>query len=168
MANFDDAVTTVLANEGGYIDNPDDTGGATNFGISKHYLNSVGRPCIDMHTYTRDEAILEYKRLWDSNHYNLIDNNQMATSLFSACVNLGQKIAVKLLQQAYTFIARRKITVDGILGIQTLEAINKFKNQDELLSQFRNNRSELYKSLFLNNPLKNKYFIKGWLKVSQI
>ncbi|WP_278002867.1 glycosyl hydrolase 108 family protein, partial [Bacillus thuringiensis] len=34
MKSIDDAITAVLANEGGYVNNPNDKGGETNYGIT--------------------------------------------------------------------------------------------------------------------------------------
>lgn len=35
MAQFEQAIQTILRNEGGYVNNPNDAGGETSFGISK-------------------------------------------------------------------------------------------------------------------------------------
>ena len=34
MSDFNDAIPTVLRHEGGFVDSPNDPGGATNFGVS--------------------------------------------------------------------------------------------------------------------------------------
>ena len=43
MADFKQAIAKVLKNEGGYVDNPNDLGGTTNFGISLRFLQSIDK-----------------------------------------------------------------------------------------------------------------------------
>lgn len=42
MSNFDLAIQTVLSHEGSFVADPYDIGGATNYGISLRWLQSVG------------------------------------------------------------------------------------------------------------------------------
>jgi lysozyme family protein len=58
-AVFVQAVQIVLQHEGGYVDNPADPGGATNFGISQRSY-----PNLDIKGLTRDEAATLYFRDW--------------------------------------------------------------------------------------------------------
>ena len=59
---FDTAVTAVLSYEGGYVNDPNDPGGETNWGISKRAY-----PNLDIRNLTRDRAIQIYRRdYWDS------------------------------------------------------------------------------------------------------
>lgn len=45
MSNFDDAFTYTIGNEGGYSNDPNDSGGPTNFGITIGDLSRfLGRP----------------------------------------------------------------------------------------------------------------------------
>lgn len=168
MANFQAAVKVVLENEGGYVNDPNDPGGETNFGITAKYLNHMGRPCKNMRDYTVDEAISEYRLLWNSMYYALIHDDALATSVFSAAINMGDKQAVKLLQRAYNSLTgdNAKLKDDGILGIQTLRSINQCEEKTGLLDAFKNTRSNFYRSLVEKNPTRFSRFLKGWLKVA--
>src|SRR5664280_1189786 len=55
MAQFLAAIQYVLLNEGGFSDDPNDPGGATNFGILQREL-----PGVDIRTITREQAISFY------------------------------------------------------------------------------------------------------------
>lgn len=58
---FETAVTEVLGEEGGYVDNPTDPGGETQWGISKRAF-----PETDIKNLTRDAAKALYKvYYWD-------------------------------------------------------------------------------------------------------
>uniref|UniRef100_UPI0039E582BF glycosyl hydrolase 108 family protein n=1 Tax=Klebsiella pneumoniae TaxID=573 RepID=UPI0039E582BF len=58
---FDDLIGRVLGHEGGYVNDPRDPGGETQFGISKRAY-----PNVDIKGLTRETAISIYKRdFWD-------------------------------------------------------------------------------------------------------
>jgi len=61
---FEDAFERLLGHEGGYIDNPKDPGGETNWGISKRSY-----PTVDIKNLTRWAAMDIYRRaFWDPVH----------------------------------------------------------------------------------------------------
>ncbi len=63
MENWEKAVDWVLSKEGGYIDDPKDPGGETNFGISKRKF-----PELDIKNLTKDTTKDIYRRTyWTSN-----------------------------------------------------------------------------------------------------
>lgn len=93
--DFTDAIDRVLANEGGYVNNPADPGGETNFGISKHSY-----PDVDIAGLTRDGAKAIYKRdFWDQ-----VDGDNLppaiAYQLLDFAVNGGIGTAIRKAQQA--------------------------------------------------------------------
>src|SRR3546814_17365189 len=60
-AGFDSAVARVFGDEGGFVDDPVDRGGATNFGIS-----SRAHPDVDVASLTREDAVtLCRERYWE-------------------------------------------------------------------------------------------------------
>jgi len=61
MANFDKVIDKVLINEGGYVNDPHDSGGETNFGISKRAY-----PNVNIKELTTAGAKSIYKKdYWD-------------------------------------------------------------------------------------------------------
>ena len=54
------------------------------------------------------------------------------------------------------------VTADGIVGNQTLSAINSHPNQRELFGKLWEKRRLFYLNLTVSNPTYNKY-IKGWM-----
>jgi lysozyme family protein len=62
VSYFDDAFALVIGVEGGYVNNPEDPGGETKFGISKRRY-----PTIDIKNLTIDQAKVIYRRdYWDA------------------------------------------------------------------------------------------------------
>lgn len=108
---FETAVTTVLAYEGGYVNDPQDPGGETNFGISKRAY-----PTLDIKNLTVDDAKAIYRRdYWQRCSCDLLPP-MLAMSVFDCAVNQGPAVAIKTLQQALGVVA------DGIIGPATMDA----------------------------------------------
>ena len=63
MSKFDEIIEGVLKHEGGYVNDPTDLGGETNFGITKRFY-----PDVDIKNLTEEGAKEIYKRdYWDKN-----------------------------------------------------------------------------------------------------
>ncbi len=87
MSTFDTAVTAVLSYEGGYVNDPNDPGGETNWRISKRAY-----PNLDIKNLTRDQAIQIYRRdYWDSLECDRFPP-LIAIALFDAAVNQGPSV----------------------------------------------------------------------------
>src|SRR5664280_2938609 len=110
MAQFLAAIQYVLLNEGGFSDDPNDPGGATNFGILQREL-----PGVDIRTITREQAISFYlPNYWNKALYANIASQQVATKLFDMHVNLGLVPAVRIAQHALGF---QDANVDGDMAV---------------------------------------------------
>ena len=110
--NWDDAFEKVIGHEGGYVNNPNDPGGETKYGISKR---SYPDEDIAGMTLTRAKEI--YKRdYWDKCRCDELPH-PVDFITFDAAVNSGCTRAAKWLQQAMT-----GVQVDGLIGRRTTAA----------------------------------------------
>ncbi len=118
--NFEFALRHVLAFEGGYVDHPDDPGGATNMGITRATLARFrGRPVSKAEVRALDEVTARdiYRRFyWDALRCDEMPAG-VDLALFDAGVNQGTGRAARLLQTAL------KVSADGIIGPITLDAV---------------------------------------------
>lgn len=111
--NFDQAFDRLISNEGGYVNNPADPGGETQWGISKRSY-----PDLDIKSLTRDQAKLIYKRdFWDRGSMDQFDG-ALAFQVFDFAVNSGIETAIRKLQRA------AGVADDGHIGPISLAAIN--------------------------------------------
>ena len=114
LTKFDDIIEVVLHHEGGYVNDPKDPGGETNFGIAKR-----SHPDVDIKNLTKDEAKEIYKEhYWDGNKVESLPK-ELRHIYFDMCVNQGKSRGVKILQRA----ANAKgagLKVDGGLGPKTI------------------------------------------------
>ena len=149
-AAFESAVAFVLKAEGGYVNDPADAGGETNYGISKRAY-----PDLDIKALTEQQA----KDIYFDDYWLRCRCDDMpgyiAAAVFDTAVNMGQRTAIKFLQQALG------VTVDGIIGPVTISTTYK-KSPDALLPDFFSYRSKRYHELASQGQ--NSRFIRGWLK----
>jgi lysozyme family protein len=106
------SIAFVLDHEGGYGNDPQDSGGETNFGLSKRSY-----PHLDIKSLTRPGAAAIYWRdFWTPMRCGELPPI-FGAALFDAAVNEGPHAAVVLLQAALG------VPVDGVLGPRTLAAV---------------------------------------------
>ena len=112
--SFERAVEVVLDLEGGYVDDPNDRGGRTKYGISQKAY-----PDMDLANLTRAQAMSLYRRdYWDACKCSLLPW-PWSLYVFDCAVNQGPKVAVKLMQRVLG------VTDDGIIGPKTLAAVER-------------------------------------------
>jgi lysozyme family protein len=154
MARFEDAIDHILGNEGGYVNDPADPGGETNFGICRRQY-----PNLDIAHLTRAEACAIYER--DYWFCDGIHNQAVATKVFDMAVNMGRNTAVRLLQRALLGLGNTGLTIDGIFGPATL-ALTNASPAEPLLAALRHQAADRYRALADKNPKLLK-FLHGWL-----
>ena len=155
----------IVAREGGFVDDPDDPGGATNHGVTIHTLRRLGLDLTgdgrvdtaDVRALTRAEAVDIYIR-----HYfeapglgRLPDCLQ--ASVFDMQVNAGSQ-AIRLLQRVLAQMGFDTV-VDGVLGPQTLRhaEVAAARNALLLADAYGIERRNYYYRLADGRPASRKY-----------
>mgnify|MGYP001598745968 CR=1 FL=1 len=132
MTAFERAITSLLREEGGYVNDPRDPGGETNFGISRRSY-----PDLDLRALTEQEAVAIYRRdFWTPIRGEALPP-ALAIGLLDAAVNQGPVPAVLDLQRALD------VPADGILGPLTLAAAARADAAD-ILTRFFGRRALRY------------------------
>jgi len=118
--NFLQCFALVLKNEGGYVDNPADPGGATNLGCTKATWEAwVGHPVTkdDIKALTPNDVMPLYKaKYWDTIKGDDLPEG-VDYAVFDYAINSGPSRAAKALQSVLS------VTVDGQIGAATLRAL---------------------------------------------
>ena len=158
MTRFERALKYMLKNEGGLSDDPDDLGGATEHGgiTSRFHPVTFWKVRRAKTPEERDTIIHDFylKKYWNK-LYNLISSERLAIRLFDLGVNLGVKRAVRLLQTTINENSDYHLTVDGIFGKNTLNAVNKtnvYQAYKDKVKEYYESRSTFWK------------FGRGWLR----
>lgn len=152
---FDKAFKILIKNEGGYVNNPYDTGGETKYGISKRSY-----PNLDIQNLTLMQAkSIYYKDYWLQNKCNVIENFSLAQKIFDFSVNMGCKQAAIVLQRALRSV-EQPVKEDGIIGPKTSMAI-KSADPSCLISALKSEAAGYYRLIAANQN--NEIFLNGWL-----
>lgn len=112
--DWEKAIAFVLKMEGDYVDDPNDPGGETRYGISKKAY-----PNVDIKNLTLDQA----KEIYKKDYWNPCKADELpspfAISIMDMAVNMGVTKAKRTLQMALD------VTVDGIIGPITIATAKK-------------------------------------------
>jgi lysozyme family protein len=125
----DDILNEVLRAEGGYVDHPNDPGGATNYGITIAVARAAGYtgPMRDL---PRATALAIYRRQYvDGPGFGrvLAVSPMIAAELVDTGVNMGPTVAGRFLQRALNGLEQVGLLVDGDCGPKTIAALTTFK-----------------------------------------
>jgi len=154
MSKFDEIIEVVLEHEGGYVNDPKDPGGETNFGIAKR-----SHPDVDIKNLTKEGAKEIYKEVyWDKNKVESLPE-ELWHIYFDMCVNQGKSRAVKIIQRAVNGKGG-SLTVDGGMGPMTITAIGKSRVE---LDRVRAYRVKYYSDLVTKKPDLERFYF-GWFK----
>lgn len=141
--NFNRALPLVLRHEGGYVDHPQDPGGATNKGVTlatfRRYVKADGTK-DDLRLITDGQvATVYYRHYWSAVNAPGLPSG-LDYAVFDFAVNSGPSRAAKFLQRILG------VTVDGRIGPQTLAAA-KAANTADTIGQLCDNRLAWLKTL---------------------
>lgn len=147
-----------MKSEGGYVNDPDDAGGETNFGVTKSaWSEYVGRPIYagEMRALTLDKV----KQFYKTKYWDAVKGDQLPAGVdylvFDFSVNAGITQASKFLQRCV------KAEQDGKIGGHTLTLVNA-EDPQIIVLRFSTLKELFYRGLAAKNPNQTK-FLKGWL-----
>lgn len=179
MARFEAAIETVLRHEGFYSNDSADPGGATKYGVSLRFLQSLGEDLgdvdrdgdidiQDIKALTLEGATAIYRReWWDKYLYAEISDERLATKVLDLSINMGAGQAHKLVQAA---VNRTKpgLAADGKLGSKSFQAINSLP-PEILLRLIADEAAGFYVKLTLTR-IRNMgveeggKYLRGWIR----
>jgi len=153
MAKFSEAVDIVLKNEGGYVNDPKDPGGETNFGISK-----AAHPGLDIKNLSEDDAkSIYYTEYWYPNKLSELNNQSVANFALDTLVHHGK--GGLILQEAVN-VSGGSTVPDNKVGPHTIASINAIAPSFYLQNAVAR-RIAYMEELVRNNPSLAK-FLRGW------
>ncbi len=178
MPTVEQIAREIVAREGGYVNDPDDPGGATKFGVTIHTMRRLGLDLdqdgdvdtADVKQLTRDQAeAIFIKHYFERPRIGDLPD-PLRASVFDMYVNAGSN-AVKILQRLLRQMGQ-DISVDGAIGPQTAAAAQNayFAAPDHLVDAYGIARRNYYFRIADRRPASRKYARTraggkgGWIK----
>ena len=148
------AFEKVIGHEGGYVNDKNDRGGETKYGISKRAY-----PNVDIASLTIDDARkIYFKDYWEKNRVEELPKD-IRFCYFDMCVNMGGGRACKILQQTAN-AKGAKLIEDGRIGRNTIKG-----SQSVGLQRLKSYRVLYYARIVIKKPSQEKYWY-GWFRRS--
>jgi len=163
MDRLDDCLRFVLRWEGGYVNHPNDPGGATNKGVTQRTFDSwrlrAGKPRADVRTITDEEVHAIYAvDYWLAARCDTLPA-PLDLVTFDTAVNMGVGRAVRFLQRL------GGVAEDGDFGPLTRQAVadaTQAGSPQDMARSFCYYREQYYEELVRRNA-KLAVFLKGWM-----
>lgn len=155
----------IVAREGGYVNDPDDPGGATNFGVTIHTMRRLGLDLTgdgqidvaDVRSLTRRQAADIFIRHYFERPLIAELPTMLQPSVFDMYVNAGAN-AIRILQRLLVEVGY-DVAVDGVLGPQTIGAVQGAmrRGADAFVDAYGIARRNYYFRLADRRPASRKY-----------
>lgn len=170
MTSIREIIEDIIRVEGGYVNHPNDPGGATKYGITKKVARANG--------YNESMKDLPYDVAYKIYYTDYVvkpgfDNvadidSTIGAEVVDTGVNMGPAVAGKFLQRALNAVSGAGLVVDGAVGKRTINALDDFlrlrgsAGTKVLLKMLNSLQCVRYIELTESNA-KNRSFIYGWV-----
>lgn len=165
MHSVESIAAEIVRREGGYVDDPDDPGGATNHGVTIHTMRRLGLDlngdgtvdARDVRALTPKQAVAIYvKHYFERPRIHLLPT-PLQPSVFDMQVNAGTN-AVRILQRTLGFFGLG-VADDGVIGPLTVKAAEEALERapDHLVDAYGIERRNYYYRLGDQRPASRKY-----------
>lgn len=117
-------IGAVFAVEGGYVNHPNDPGGATNYGITERTARQCGYTG-DMRELPKEVAFACYQDLYIKRpgYLPLVEiDPAVAEEVIDTAVNMGPRRPSRYFQRALNTVCGTRLAVDGVVGPATVKA----------------------------------------------
>jgi lysozyme family protein len=178
MQSVQQIAAQIVAREGGFVDDPDDPGGATKYGVTIGTMRCLGLDLdrdgdvdvADVRRLTRADATAIFiKHYYDKPLIAQLPE-PLRPSVFDMYVNAGGN-AIRILQRVLNDM-KEQVVVDGALGPQSLGAAARVfaRAPDALVDAYGIARRNYYFRLADRRPASRKYVCTragnkgGWIK----
>lgn len=158
MADYKKLIPIIKKWEGGFSNNPNDKGGATNSGVTLstfRYYYGKNKTAADLKKMTDEqwEHIFKdgYWNRWSADSIQSQSIANIVVDWLWASGVYGIKYVQKILG----------VADDGVVGNITITAINTYPNQKDLFGKIWARRKKHFDDIVKKNP-KQKVFLNGW------
>lgn len=165
MQNVTAIAEEIVAREGGYVNDPDDPGGVTKYGVTIHTMRRLGLDLDgdgdidprDVQRLPREKAVEIFVEHYFERPRIAELPEILHASVFDMYVNAGSN-AVRILQRLLCQMGW-KVSVDGLIGPQTIAAARAAASEasDHFADAYGIARRNYYYALADRRPASRKY-----------
>lgn len=159
------AIHKVIELEGGYVNDPSDSGGETNMGITLATARSYGY-LGEMEDLPYETAFAIYKAMYYNPVMAFMMPPKVAEEVVDTAANMGVARAGKFLQRALNVLGSVKLKVDGQVGSATIGALDAYlakRDEGPLIKALNCLQGSFYIKL-AEDRTKDRKFVYGWLR----
>jgi len=174
MSLQEDIINGIIEREGGYVDDPNDSGGETNWGITLKVAREWGYAgaMVDLPRETAYE--IYSSRYWHELCADDIEllSERICAEVVDTGVNTGVVRAARFLQRALNVLNNRQqyyqdIKADGHLGVKTINALNEYLGHrgvegEIVLHRMLNGLQSAFYTGLAEDREKDEAFVYGW------
>lgn len=174
MTLRDRVIDKIIEIEGGFVDDPADSGGATKYGVTERVARQYGYtgPMKDMPRAVAEQVYA--REFWNKMMLDRIErlSESLVEELADTAVNLGRFRAGVFLQRCLNVLNDRgrlyqDIAVDGAIGNKTLSALERFfavrgYNGEQVLLRMLNSLQGAFYIELAERREKDEKFVYGW------
>jgi lysozyme family protein len=181
MKDVETLAREIVAREGGYVNDPDDPGGATNHGVTIHTMRRLGMDLTgdgkvtpaDVRALNRDQAVEIFIEHYFARPRISSLPVALQASVFDMYVNAGAN-AVRILQRLLNEMGE-EVAVDGVIGPKTIAAAKRAHDRapEHIADAYGIARRDYYYALGDRRPQSRKYARRrdggkgGWITRSE-
>lgn len=171
MSSFDFAIEHTFTAEGGarFTDHPADAGGATRWGVTEGVARKHGYTG-DMRMLPRELALqIAKQEFWRPLRLEEIESDLVAAEIFDTAFLSGPRTAAKIAQRATNLMYADSdlplVKIDGVIGPQTLGAINGLlpRYERHLLAALNGYQFVHFTEVAKKRPQNARPFLRGWM-----
>ncbi len=169
-------INAIIKKEGGYVNDPSDSGGETMWGITKKVARANGYEA-PMHLMPKWVAFEIYeKRYLKPIRFDDIARLSplIAEEMADTSVNMGHSRAGEFLQRSLNVLNRggkdyKDLVVDGMIGAKTTKALKKYLKKrgeegEQVLFKMLNDLQGVSYIELAERRVKDEKFIFGWYR----
>ena len=164
-SKFESIIDKNLEHEGEYVNDKNDRGGETKYGITAPFMEDFKyalpsgktKPIKDL---TVDDAKKMYKALWDRYNLGYVRDKNVAYVIFDYMINTFYHTAAKRIQEILN-TRGAALKVDGHLGEKSLNAIHN-SDYEWLIDEVLKNRHHHYREQVKDDYTQHEFYA-GWM-----
>ena len=166
MSLKESVINHIIELEGGYVNDPSDSGGETNFGITKKVAVANGYNGDMLHMPEQVAFDIYADKYWNSVMGDDLPE-LVAREVVDTAVNMGVSRAGKFLQKSLNLLTDHKLIIDGSIGLKTIMVLDEYmakRNDQETLVKMLNSLQGAFYIELAEKRTKDRKYVYGWFK----